>query len=76
MKEEVQKFIPQDLEDQYVGALMTIKSLQSQLEEAKRENVDLREWVREEGRRCDLCTYEILKEVCIGCRCGKQKAQS
>lgn len=29
-------------EDQYAGALMTIKSLQLQLEEAKRENAALR----------------------------------
>ena len=29
-------------EDQYAGALMTIKSLQSQLEEAKHENAALR----------------------------------
>ena len=39
----------------------------------QRENAALREWVKEEGRRNDVCTYGILKEVCEDCRCGKRK---
>ena len=34
----------------------------------------LRNWVREEGERQSICTYEILgNEVCSDCGCGKKK---
>jgi predicted nuclease with TOPRIM domain len=37
------------------------------------ENAALRAWIKEEGSRNDVCTYEILKEVCDDCKCGKRK---
>lgn len=39
----------------------------------ERENAALREWVKEEGKRNDVCTYGILKEVCEDCKCSKRK---
>lgn len=43
------------------------------IQELERENAALREWVKEEGKRNDVCTYGILKEVCEDCQCGKRK---
>ena len=38
------------------------------------ENEGLRHWVREEGERNSICTYDILgREVCSDCGCGKKK---
>lgn len=34
----------------------------------------LREWIREEGQRTNVCTFDILGgEVCGGCRCERGK---
>lgn len=41
--------------------------------ELERENAALREWVKEEGKRNDVCTYGILKEICEDCKCRKRK---
>jgi hypothetical protein len=30
-----------------------------------------RTWIRAEGERTDQCTYDILGEICVGCRCGR-----
>ena len=35
------------------------------------EIIRLREWIREEGKRTDTCTYNILREICEGCRCHR-----
>ena len=40
--------------------------------ELERENAALREWVKEEGKRNDVCTYGILKEICEDCKCSKR----
>ena len=40
------------------------------LEDALAEIDALRQWIREEGERTDICTQKILGEICDGCRCG------
>ena len=42
----------------------------------KEENERLKEWIREEGIRNDTCTYDILGEICEGCRCKRQPQQN
>lgn len=42
----------------------------------KEENERLKEWIREEGVRTDTCTYNILGEICAGCRCRRQPQQN
>ena len=37
----------------------------------KAENERLREWIRSEGVRTDACTYDVLGEICDGCRCKR-----
>ena len=37
----------------------------------KAENERLREWIRSEGVRTDTCTYDVLGEICEGCRCKR-----
>lgn len=37
----------------------------------KSENERLREWIRSEGVRTDACTYDVLGEICEGCRCKR-----
>lgn len=39
--------------------------------QARAENALLREWIRAEGVRTDTCTYEVLREICEGCRCKR-----
>ena len=31
----------------------------------------LREWITAEGMQTDTCTYEVLGEICEGCRCKR-----
>ena len=38
---------------------------------ARKEIHNLREWIRQEGEHSDVCTFNILREICKGCRCGK-----
>ena len=36
------------------------------------ETQRLRDWIREEGKRTNMCTFDILRgEVCESCRCGR-----
>jgi hypothetical protein len=46
------------------------------LSEYIKENRRLRDWIREEGMRTDTCTYNILGEICEGCRCKRQPQQN
>lgn len=41
----------------------------------KAENERLREWIRNEGVRTDACTYDVLGEICEGCRCKRYYAK-
>lgn len=34
---------------------------------------ELEEWVKSEGEHNDTCTFNILKKVCDGCRCGRRE---
>lgn len=45
----------------------TISRKQRKLEA---ENAKLREWIRSEGVRTDICTHSILGKICEGCRCN------
>lgn len=40
----------------------------------KADNERLREWIRSEGVRTDTCTYDVLGEICEGCRCKRYYA--
>lgn len=42
----------------------------------KEENERLKEWIRQEGMRNDTCTYDVLHEICDGCRCKRQPQQN
>lgn len=42
----------------------------------KEENERLKEWIRQEGMRNDTCTYDVLHEICEGCRCKRQPQQN
>ena len=33
----------------------------------------LRRFIKDEGARTDLCTFDVLGDVCKGCRCGREK---
>lgn len=37
----------------------------------KAENERLREWIRNEGERLETCTFDVLGEICEGCRCKR-----
>ncbi len=39
------------------------------------ENAKLREWIRHEGDTSNICTYDILREICNTCQCGKAAKQ-
>lgn len=41
----------------------------------ERENAALREWVKEEGERTNICTYDLLNEICENCQCVRQKGK-
>jgi hypothetical protein len=41
----------------------------------KSENERLRDWIRSEGMRTHTCTYDVLGEICEGCRCKRYYAQ-
>lgn len=30
-----------------------------------------RAWIASEGARCNVCTFAVLGEVCVGCRCER-----
>lgn len=32
----------------------------------------LREWITAEGMQTDTCTYDVLGEICDGCRCKRK----
>ena len=69
-----------------VGLFDEVKKLRGELDAAKteitglsqiagiyeRENIKLRDWIREQGQHTDTCTYHILgKEICQYCQCGR-----
>lgn len=39
--------------------------------ELKQEVAHLRAWIRDEGERTNVCTFDVLGEVCAGCRCSR-----
>jgi hypothetical protein len=39
------------------------------------ENQRLRDWIRSEGMRTHTCTYDVLGEICEGCRCKRYYAK-
>ena len=46
--------------------------LAAELAAAQNRILQLEAWVREEGNRGSICTYDILnKEICSGCLCGR-----
>lgn len=47
------------------------QSKEDELEKLKSENERLREWIRNEGVESDICTFNVLNEICDGCRCGR-----
>lgn len=41
----------------------------TEIEKLKTENERLREWIREQGEHSNTCTFDVLKEICDGCKC-------
>lgn len=39
----------------------------------RRLNETYKHWIREEGNRTDSCTFNVLGEICEGCKCHRQK---
>jgi hypothetical protein len=35
----------------------------------------LEDWIRAEGERSDVCTYDVLGEVCSTCKCRRTHAK-
>ena len=35
------------------------------------EVIALKSWIRDEGERTDTCTYNVLREICPKCKCGR-----
>ena len=44
-----------------------------ELRQVRAENAALREWVKEEGERMNVCTYDLLNEICENCKCVMRK---
>lgn len=42
---------------------------------AQRQLHRLLEWIRQEGERNDVCTYDILEQVCPYCRCKRSRKE-
>lgn len=36
-------------------------------------NETYKHWIREEGKRTDACTFNVLGEICEDCKCHRQK---
>ncbi len=53
------------------GIMVKLSEGEKNLVKARLEIEHLGEWIREQGERSDICTYNILREVCSYCRCGK-----
>ena len=41
-------------------------------EELEAENHALKEWIRAEGERADVCTFNVLGELCGNCACPRR----
>ena len=41
--------------------------------DAANEIERLREWIKSTGENTFICTYNILKEICDDCNCGRKK---
>jgi hypothetical protein len=41
-------------------------------EDLEKENANLRDWIRQEGERSDVCTFHILGEICGNCACHRK----
>ncbi|QHS09044.1 hypothetical protein [Sinimarinibacterium sp. NLF-5-8] len=42
-----------------------------EIERLQAEVSTLREWIKEAGEQYNICTRNVLKEVCDGCRCKR-----
>jgi hypothetical protein len=51
-------------------------NLEEEIKRLREENERLKEWIRQEGMRNDTCTYDVLHEICEGCRCKRQPQQN
>lgn len=40
------------------------------------ENQQLRTWIRETGKQMNICTFNILDEICRDCNCARQNPAS
>lgn len=57
--------------DKRIGELRQIKIRNSILTECRDELINLREWIAEEGKRNNTCTFNVLGEICEGCKCSR-----
>lgn len=47
------------------------KALRKAWIKADNENQALKSWIKQHGEATDTCTYNILGEICDGCRCKR-----
>jgi len=48
------------------------KAFQRLAEQLEQENANLKDWIRQEGERSDVCTFTILGEICGNCACHRK----
>lgn len=48
----------------------------SEYEKMKHQNELMRDWIKSESERTDICTYALLGEICEHCRCGRKEKEN
>lgn len=68
---------PQPAEQRNAPDTALVEAFDAGRRAAQAETRRLRDWIKETSRQFDICTYNVLKEICDGCRCKRYgKAES
>jgi len=54
-------------------AQLSNSDLYKELQKVAAERDYLKNYIRETGDVFDICTYDVLNEICSNCQCGKDK---
>lgn len=52
-----------------------VNKRRSEMSRMRRERQSLINWIREQGKASDTCTYNVLREVCENCRCHRSNGE-
>lgn len=52
-----------------------LEKLISKIDKLEEENRSMRKIIQHLGELGDVCTYDVLKEVCSTCRCPRKNAK-